>query len=370
MAIITEDGVALPTLLETVSDNTALWSLKTGDIDVASSSAAGELIAIKSELDTRFNQDMANIFVANTVMASGNNLELFGERKGVYRKSNIPTVTVVSIAGVDGTIILSGTSFTCNANDEIFLTQYQVEIVGGVAQVAVSSVNYGVVCPALTLSLTSSIAGVATATNVSTGIVGYEIESDEDYRERIQLVGTELTHTKDGLHFALLDLNGVSFASVVDNNTDSLMFGEVLARYFSVVVVGGSNSDIAQTVYDFMQNGNPSFGETYQDVLSERGITYRSYFTRATEQSVDIVITITTDSNFNTFIGEGAIVDNIVTYINSLEIGETLYIQRVEALCFITGVTAVSLTLDGGSIDIVPNYKTKLATNSSLVTIV
>lgn len=231
MAIISEDGVALPTLLETVSDNTALWSLKTGDIDVASSSAAGELIAIKSELDTRFNQDMANIFVANTVMASGNNLELFGERKGVYRKSNIPTVTVVSIAGVDGTIILSGTSFTCNANDEIFLTQYQVEIAGGVAQVAVSSVNYGVTCPASTLALTSALDGVTTATNVVSGVIGYLVESDESYRERIQTVGTDKTHIKDGLYFALLELTGVSFASVVDNNTDSVMHGEVLARY-------------------------------------------------------------------------------------------------------------------------------------------
>ena len=370
MAVITEEGVKLRSLEDTVSDNTSLWTQKTGDVDVAPSSAAGELIAIKSELDTRFNQDIASAFIENTIMASDKNLDNVGERKGVYRKSNVPTVATVSITGVNGTIILSGTSLTCSANDEIFLTQYQVEIVGGVAQVAVSSVNYGVVCPASTLALTSALDGVTTATNVVSGVIGYLVESDESYRERIQTVGTDKTHTKDGLHFALLDLNGVSFASVVDNNTDSVMHGEVPARYFSAIVIGGSNTDIAQTVYDFMQNGNPSFGETYQNVLSERGITYRSYFTRATEQSVDIVITITTDSNFNTFTGEGAIVDNIVTYINSLEIGETLYIQRVEALCFITGVTAVSLTLDGGSIDIVPNYKTKLATNSSLVTIV
>jgi len=92
MAIISNDGVTLRSLAEAVTDNTALWTQKTGDIDVAPSSAAGELIAIKSELDTRFEQDIANTFVANTIMSSGNNLELFGERKGVYRKTNVPTV--------------------------------------------------------------------------------------------------------------------------------------------------------------------------------------------------------------------------------------------------------------------------------------
>lgn len=369
MAIITDDGVTLPTLTETVSDNTSLWTKKTGDIDVAPSSAAGELIAIKSELDTRFNQDMANIFVSNTVMASGNNLDLFGERKGVYRKTNVPTVAVVSITGVNGTIILSGASFTCSANDEEFLTQYQVEISDGVAQVAVSSVNYGVVCPSNTLSLTSDISGVATATNVSSGVIGYETETDADFRERIQLVGTEQTHIKDGLYFALLDLTGVSFAYVVDNNTDSIIHGEVPARYFSPIVIGGNSIEIAQVVFNFMQNGNPSYGDTYRDVLSERGVTYRANFTRATEQSVTAVITLTTNSEFDAFSGEGTIVDNVVTYINSLGIADTLYIQRAEALCFIKGVTSVSMTLDGGVVDIVPTYKTKLVTNNTLVTI-
>lgn len=369
MAVITEEGVKLRSLADTVLDNSTLWTQKTGDVDIAPSSATGELIAIKSETDTRFEQDLAAAFVNNTVMADGINLDQYAERKGVYRRLNVPTVAVVSITGVNGTIILEGTSFTCSANDEIFTTQYQVMIAGGVAQVAVSSENYGVTCPAQTLELTSEIVGITTATNTVSGVIGYETESDESLRERLQLVGTEQTHIKDGLYFALLLLNGVSFAKVIDNNTDAVMHGEIPARYFSAIIIGGNDIEVANTVYDFMQNGNPSFGEQSLIVSSKRGQKYPVYFTRAIEQSVTIVITLTTDADFDDLSGEGFIINKVVEYTNSLKIGETLYKQKVEAICFIDGVTAVSVTLDGDTLDIVPNYKTKLATNNTLVSI-
>jgi len=92
MAVITDNGIVLRTLTEIVDDNTVLWSQKTGDVDVAPSSAAGEQIAIKSEVEARVDQDIANAFINNTITASGSYLDLVGERKGVYRRENISSV--------------------------------------------------------------------------------------------------------------------------------------------------------------------------------------------------------------------------------------------------------------------------------------
>ena len=369
MAVLTENGIELRTLTQIVDDNTTLWTQKTGDIDVAPSSAAGELIAIKSEVEARVDQDIAAAFLNNTIMATKEYLDLVGERKGVYRLANIPTVSIVSITGDNNTIIPEGSSFTSSTNSEIFTTQYQVVIVLGVAQVTVQSENYGVICPSETLSLTAPITGVTTATNLSNGIVGYETESDELYRLRIGSIGTEDTHIKDGLYFALLELNGVAKARVIDNNTDSSMFTEIPARYFSAIVLGGNETEIVNTVYNFTQNGNPSFGHNQKTVLSARGEPYIIFYSRAIEQPVTIDITITTDSNFDTFSGEGTITQNVVSLTENVKIGETLFLQKAESVCLIQGVTSVVVLMNGVLADIVPNYDTILTTNANLVSV-
>ncbi len=369
MAVITDDGIVLRTLNQIVDDNSVLWSQVTGDVDVAPSSAAGELIAIKSEVEARVDQDIANAFINNTITASDSYLDLVGERKGVYRRENISSVATVSITGTNGTIIPINTSFTCSTNDEIFLSQYQVEIADGTAQVTVQSVNFDVNCPATTLGLTSTISGVTAATNISSGSQGFTIESDEDYRIRIGSIGTETTHIKDGLYFALLSLSGVSKARVIDNNTDSIQYGEIPARYFSAIVLGGNETEVVNTVYDFTQNGNPSYGNSQKTVLSDRGEPYIIFYSRAIEQAVTIDVTITTDINFDTFSGEGIISQNVVDLVSNLKIGETLFLQKIESVCLIQGVTAVVVTIDAGSADIIPTYDTIIVTNLNLVNV-
>jgi uncharacterized phage protein gp47/JayE len=371
MAVITENGIELRTLEQIVSDNSVLWSEKTGDFDVAPSSAGGELIAIKSEVEARVDQDIANAFINTTIQASGANLDLVAERKGVYRRTNIPTVAIISITGDNGTTITQGTQFTSSANDEIFTTQYQAVIADGVALVSVQSVNFdSIICPALSLSLVTPIAGVTTATNTASGIIGYVVESDASLRQRIGLVGTELTHIKDGLFFALTSLAGVAKARVVDNNTDAVMYGLVPARYFAPVVYGGNEEEVARTIYQFTQNGNPSYGDIQSVTPSLRGQNYIIEFTRASEVSVAITISYTADSTFDIFSGEGQIIQNVIDYVDNLGIGETLFIQRLEALCFINGVTSVDILLDADVLDIVPDFYQIIITNNLLVSIV
>ena len=370
MAVLTENGIELRKLNEIVDDETVLWSQKTGDVDVAPSSAAGELIAIKSEDVARFEQDIASVFVSNTIMADGNNLDLFGERKGVYRGLNKPTIAVVSITGINDTFIPEGTSFTSTDNDEVFLTQYDITILAGVASVAVESVNYGVTCTANSLSLTTPIIGVTTATNSSSGVVGYENESDSAYRVRIGQFGTATTQIKDGLYLALLGISGVARARVVDNNTDSILYGEVPPRHFAPVVQGGNSVEIADVVYNFMQCGNPSFGSEINTVKSIRGELYSVYFTRATEQLVVVEIDYTADITFDTLTGEATLVSKAIEFLNLMKIGETLYVKKIEAYCFISGVTSITIDINGFNVDLVPNWDTILITNSDNVSIV
>jgi len=370
MSIITADGIQLRSIEQVTIDNTAEWTALTGEVNVDPSSASGELIAIKSEIETRNDQDIADAYTNTTIQATGDFLDDVGSCKNVYRRENIPTIVYCYITGIDATVIPINTELVSSANNESFFTQYQVTISGGVAYVAASSENIGVSCPAGTIDFVTSVAG-ATITNNKAGIQGFVKESDADYRARIQGVGsTDTINLKDGMYYALLALDGVGKVNILDNNTDLAIEG-VPARYFAPVVLGGDTAEVAQVVYNFMGAGNPSFGSIDQGVTSRRGAQYTVSFTRPTQTLVTIVVTITVDATFDSTNGLGIIESTLADYVNSLNIGATLYIQRLEALCFIQGVTSASALLNGSANNVIAGYNVELyadATNTTVTT--
>jgi hypothetical protein len=368
MPIITADGVQLKGIEQITIDNTAEWTAKTGEVNVDPSSASGELIAIKSEIEERNNQDVADAYTNTTIQASGDFLDDIGTVKNIERRTNIPTIVYCYITGVDATVIPVNTELICSSNDESFFTQYQVTISGGIAYVAASSENIGVSCPAETIDFATSISG-ATITNNKAGILGFVSESDEDYRARIQGVGSSDTvNLKDGMHFALLDIDGVSKVNILDNNTDATIEG-VPARYFAPVVLGGDTAEVAQTIYNFMGAGNPSYGDISQGVTSRRGQQYSVSFYRPTQLLVTIAVTITVDSTFDTTNGIGSIESILADYVNGLNIGETLYIQKLESLCFIQGVTSATALLNGSSNNVSTAFNEELYANATNTTV-
>ena len=96
MAVVTDNGVNIDTLEEAVVNNTASYSEKTGEVDVAPSSAAGELVAITSEMDVRNQQNVADSFTQNTVTdATGANLDNLASVKNQERKENEASIAYV-----------------------------------------------------------------------------------------------------------------------------------------------------------------------------------------------------------------------------------------------------------------------------------
>ena len=166
MAVITENGIDIDTLEEAVNNNTDLFSEFTGEVDVSPSSAAGELVAITSEMDTRNQQTIADAFTQNTVRnATGINLDRLGVIKNQERKADQKSVAYVKFEGVNGTIVPIGTILICSINDEQFLTDFAVTIASGEAYASATSINNEIVCPAETLSLQTAIPNITSAIN-------------------------------------------------------------------------------------------------------------------------------------------------------------------------------------------------------------
>jgi len=372
MAIINDNGVNIQTLQEAVISNAESYSEITGDSDVAPSSASGELIAITSEMDVRNQQNIADAFTQNTITdATGQNLDNIAEIKNQTRKENKKSIVYIKFTGVDKTIVPEGTAFTSSFNQEEFLSEYEVAIARGVAYVSAASVNVGVLCPSETISLNTPIVDITTATNQTDAEIGFASESDTLLRTRLQFIGSPFTNNlKEGLILALTEVQNVAKVSILDNNTNGSIDG-VPAHNFSPVILGGNDAEIAKIVFRYMGVGNPSFGDVSQLLVSDidSSLIYSVAFNRPTELLTVVAVTLSTDATFNTSTGFDEVENNIIEYFNSLRIGEDLLIQKVQAICLITGVTSAAVLLDGGAVSLASSFKELFVTNNSSVTV-
>ena len=372
MGIITLKGVNLPTLAENTTEISALYSEKTGEFDLAASSAGGELISIQSEMVTLQKQDISDAVGANQIEnATGVNLDYLASIKNQSRLINQKSVAYIKFtnASVSNIIVLINTLFTSSENNESWSLNYDVTVpANGVAYGAITSANSSITASSNTIDLTTQIVNL-TVTNNSRAYTGSVLESDASLRLRLQKIGTPFTYNlKVGLYLALIALDNVKSVNIKENSTMTTVNG-VPAKSFSSVIIGGNRAEIAKVIHTYTGCGSSSFGSISQLTTAEDGNTYLVYFSEPTETIATIVATLTTTSDFDSDAGTEKVRGLIVNLVDALNIGDNLYLQYVESACLIEGVTNVAVTLNGSSISLFANYNEIFVTNNSLVSV-
>ena len=372
MGIITSTGVDLPTLAENTADVSDLYSEYTGEYDLAASSAGGELISIQSEMVTLFKQDIADAVASNQVEnATETNLEYLAAVKNQTRLTNQQSTAYLKFTNSsdDDILVEAGTSFTSSENDEAWTLNYDVTVpANDSAYGSVTSENYSISASAETIDIDTQVAGL-TVTNNGSATVGDEEESDADLRERLQTIGTPYTYNlKVGLYLALIELDNVASVNIEDNNT-SAEVNNVPAKSFEVTVSGGNRAEIAKVIHTYTGCGSASYGDLSQLVKADDGNTYLVYFSEPTETIVTIAVTLTTTDEYDSDSGDETVRDLLIDLVDSLDIGDNLYIQYCESVCLVAGVTNVALTLNGGSVSLFAGHKERFVTSSSYVSV-
>lgn len=116
-------------------------------------------------------------------------------------------------------------------------------------------------------------------------------------------------------------------------------------KSFESVVQGGSDNAVAQKIWELKPAGILTFGNTHVPITDGQGNTHNINFTRAVPVYIWVLVTITVDANFPAN-GLQLVSDAILAYGNSLGIGSTVYIQRVQAAIFsVPGVTSATVQL-------------------------
>ena len=140
------------------------------------------------------------------------------------------------------------------------------------------------ILPALALdTIVTPISGWDAVRNTAAGITGRLVETDAEFRIRradTQLIGNA---TDEAIRSKVLNqVDGVSSAFVISNRSGDTSLDGIPPHGFEVIVVGGSDADIAETIWQVQPSGIKSHGTETEIVIDSQGEEQEIKFSRPT----------------------------------------------------------------------------------------
>ncbi|NIQ91013.1 MAG: hypothetical protein GWM98_04685 [Nitrospinaceae bacterium] len=161
--------------------------------------------------------------------------------------------------------------------------------------------------------------------NSEDATIGSEVEEDPDFRIRreqlLRLIGAA---TVEAIRSRVRELDGVEQAYVFENFTsiDYTGTGGLPPHSFEVVVLGGDEDEIAETIWAVKPAGIEPYGDEFRTVTDSQGFDHDIYFSRPDD--IPIYMDLTVETNGGSFPADG--VDQIkaalAAYGGELTVGE------------------------------------------------
>ncbi len=217
--------------------------------------------------------------------------------------------------------------------------QYQCTTKGAIA----CSIN------TVTLS-TDTITGLDSVNNLVAGETGNATETDAELRERRRTALYGYGYATDDAIYAriLQEVDNVSYVKVVSNRTDSADSEGRPAHSTEVIVLGGTDSAIAEKLWDIWPAGTAFYGTTSINITDSDGDTQTVKFSRPTSVYiwVKIVLSISSEEDFPTD-GTDTIANNIITWATeNLTVGSDVIFQKLFSCVYsVDGVTSATITI-------------------------
>lgn len=186
--------------------------------------------------------------------------------------------------------------------------------------------------PANTInSIATPVMGLDSVTNPFPAIPGSSKESDEELRKRFRESKFSIAQNiADSLYAQLLALNGVLHVRIYENTT-SVYNSEfdIQPHSFKVLILGGDNKEIANTIWLNSPIGIASSGDENVVVTDSMGTPHNVKFQRPVSRNIYIVIDIETDNNFPDN-GITLMRNNMVEYFrDNLTVGSKIIYSRL-----------------------------------------
>ena len=192
--------------------------------------------------------------------------------------------------------------------------------------------------------IVTAVSGWLGVNNQLDAIVGTEIETDSALRQRREaLLTVSGKGTVDTIRAKLLLVVGVLEALVFENETDVVDGNGLPPHSFESVVLGGSDADVAQAIFDDKAAGIQTFGTDISElIVDSQGVSHTILASRADPIEMFLDITVIVDGNYPTD-GDLQVEAQLIALGVTLIIGQSVvYDQfRAESLASAGGVSGV-----------------------------
>lgn len=176
-------------------------------------------------------------------------------------------------------------------------------------------------------SIQSSVLGWRSVYNYLVIGASRAVETDEEYRSRLNLCLGRSVGSYDAVWMRLMSIKGVSFVSVKENLTDSPQNGIINAG-LAITVQGGLEDDVALEIFNCIPVGILTSGNIEKSVKDFNGGNHTVKFSRPVEVPLEISMEIVAYNDFP-INGKQLIKQAIVDWFNSLRVGDDVYYSRL-----------------------------------------
>lgn len=325
------------------------------DIYLEPDSQDGQLIAVfaLALLDTY--QAFEQIYLGfSPSTATGETLSRVVKINGIRRQAGSFSTADVTITGTSGTTITNGIVEDVAGQKWDLPASVVIPSSGQIVVTATAQDEGEITAQAGQITkIATPTRGWQTVTNAAAATVGAATETDSALRQRqAYSVALPSATILEGTLGAVLSVEGVSKATIYENDTNSTDANGIPAHSISVVAQGGDATEIATAIWLKKTPGCGTYGTTSEVITDSNGITTTINFYRPTVSTIEATVTIAPEAGYVAATAQ-AIKQAVADYVNALAIGADVSIARATAAAVTAGpaydVSSVVMGKNGGA---------------------
>jgi uncharacterized phage protein gp47/JayE len=304
------------------------------DINVEPDSIDGQTLGIFAEAYDNLTQLTEQAYQnINPQTALGVALSRIVQLNGIRRIEGIKTTVTLTITGTPGTSIPINSNVRNPVTNEVFTTLSTV-IIGslGIVTVLAESVVVGVITapPGTITKIDNPVFGWSSVTNSSPVILGRLEETDEELRiRRRKSTVTPAQSLVDAIYGSLINIPQVVQAIVLENPTGVPDVNGQNPHSVHVIVLGGSNAEIAKVIWEKKSLGVELIGSETVIVNDSLSNPHSIKFSRPVEVPIYITVNVVSKPGWPTD-GANRIKEELVNWVLSNQsIGEEVIQSRL-----------------------------------------
>ena len=350
-----------------------------------SQSVNGRIISIQADLVDSTNAKIEMLLSAFSPYSARGNLlsRLAPLMSKSRREAVISSVRLTVTATAAGVTIPAGSIVGQASGASRFATIADVTVApSGSAFVSAFATEAGAIeAAAGTLTeIQTPVFGWASVTNAGDASVGRSRETDAQLRFRMLRTSAAAVGTPEGIQAALGELDGVTYARVLENDGDTVNASGMPPHSIFPIVDGGSDEEIALSLLATVASGiqyttSADIAEPdWTSVVVQNPANLQDetiWFARPSDTSGAVAMTIETDSEFPSD-GLARIKAAVIAFADSWDIGKTLYASRLYSpVNTVPGIDINGLTIDATDrIELEAYERIKLTESDITITVV